>query len=156
MSLESARSYTGGRRYVDGKQVTASMGGIVFDPAEDKTVQSQKDEADINEIMRRFGKTGQVPTNVRVPLSSNFVGIMDLQTALNAVKDATDSFMLMNADTRARFGNDPARFVEFCSAENPDGSLKNVHDMRKMGLAVPAEVVVEPDPVRVRVVPEEK
>ncbi|WNK12423.1 MAG: internal scaffolding protein [Microvirus sp.] len=98
-------------------------------------VQSQKDESDINTIVRRFGLTGQLPTNVRVPLDEEFVDVMDYRSALDAIRQADASFYRMPAGIRARFDNDPAAFVEFCS----DSS--NLDEMRKMGLAVPAVVV---------------
>lgn len=99
------------------------------DPSRAK--QSMLAETDINEIMRRFGKTGVLPQSVRIPTYDDFTGVNDYQTALNAMIAADDSFMQMPADVRKRFHNDPAEFVEFCS--NPD----NLSEMRKLGLAVP-------------------
>lgn len=108
-----------------------------------RAIQSQKEEADINTIVRRFGVTGQVPTNVRVPTYGDFEGIFDFQSAQNALIMAQQSFNAMPADVRSRFDNDPHRFVEFCTALSADGSsLKNLEEMRKIGLAVPAA----PDP----------
>lgn len=96
---------------------------------EDKSlaVQSDADDADINTIVRRFGLTGQLPQNVRVPMQDDFVEAMSFQEAQNAMIDADRSFMRMPADVRARFQNDPGQFVEFCS--NPD----NLEEMRKLG-----------------------
>jgi len=34
-----------------------------------RAVQSQREDADINVIVKRFGLTGQLPQNVRVPLN---------------------------------------------------------------------------------------
>lgn len=99
-------------------------------------VQSQLAESDINEIVRRFGLTGQLPENVRVPTYGDFdVGVTDYQSALNAVREAEASFMQMPADVRLKFDNDPQRFLEFCADEN------NLDEMRRLGLAVPAKVV---------------
>lgn len=42
-----------------------------------RTQQQFKDECDINEIMRRFGKTGQVPSNVRAPMYGDFTEVGD-------------------------------------------------------------------------------
>lgn len=95
-----------------------------------KTQQHQKEEADINTIVKRFGLTGQLPSNVRVPTYGDFTGVSDYQSALNAVMAAEASFMAMPVDIRARFNHDPEQFVEFCS--NPD----NTDEMIKLGLAV--------------------
>lgn len=97
------------------------------------TVQSQAEDADINVMMKRFGVTGRMPENVRIPTYGDFTGVGDYQTALAAVMLAEDSFMTMPAETRARFMNDPQRFLDFCA------DPANVQDMVKMGLAVPKE-----------------
>lgn len=109
---------------------------LEVDPS--RTVQSQKDEADINVIVRNFGLTGTVPGNYRPPLLEDFNEVVDFHSAMNAVKAAERSFMQVPAELRARFGNDPQRFVEFCSDE------ANLDEMRKLGLANPAPVVDNP------------
>lgn len=107
-----------------------------------KAVQSEKEEADINTIVRRFGIGQVVPQNVRAPLVGDFTGLFDFQSAMNAIVEAERSFMAMPADVRKRFGNNPQEFVLFCSDE------KNLDEMRKMGLAVPKkEPVAAPAPV---------
>jgi len=97
-------------------------------------VQSQRDEADINTIVRRFGLSGELPQGVRAPTYGDFEDIVDFQSAMNAVRGAEESFMAMPAEVRSRFGNDPQAFVEFCSDE------ANLDEMRKLGLAIPAKV----------------
>lgn len=102
-------------------------------------IQSAKEESDINTIVRRFGLTGQLPNDVRVPSFGDFTEVVDFHTAMNAVAMANESFMAMPAEVRSRFGNDPQAFVAFCSDEG------NLEEMRKLGLAVPkAEPVVDP------------
>lgn len=95
------------------------------------TVQSQKDEADINTIVKRFGLTGQLPQNVPPPPIDVFVDVLDYRSCLDAIREADRAFLEMPAEVRARFQNDPAQFVDFCS--NKD----NLEEMRKLGLAVP-------------------
>jgi len=97
-----------------------------------RAIQSQKDEANINNIVRNFGVTGKLPVSVRVPTYGDFSVVDDYQSALNAIQEARDSFAAMPADVRSRFDNDPGRFVDFCS----DSS--NLEEMRKLGLAIPA------------------
>lgn len=112
-------------------------------PEKSLAVQDAAEEADINTIVRRFGITGQLPNDVRPPQYGDFTGVSDYQEALNAVLEADRAFMTMPADVRARFQNDPALFVDFCS--NPD----NLVEMRKLGLAVPEKPKAEPVEVRV-------
>lgn len=95
------------------------------------TVQSQREEADINTIVKRFGVTGLLPQGIKVPSFETFEDVWDYRTALHALREAEASFMALPAEVRSRFENDPAQFVEFCS----DG--RNIEEMRKMGLAVP-------------------
>lgn len=116
-------------------------------------LQSQAKEADINNIVRNFGLTGQLPQNVRVPLQEDFVDLCTYHDALNALKAADLAFSQMPAAVRARFDNDPALFVEFCSETTVDRDgepvLANLDEMRKMGLAVGAVAVQEvPAPVK--------
>lgn len=115
--------------------------------------QEFKEETDINTIIERFGLGYEPPSGVKVPLMEDFSEVYDLQSALNQVNAARETFMLMPADLRARFGNDPHAFVNFCSERDADGKLSNLTELRKFGLVPPEEVVSEPAPVRVEVVP---
>ena len=99
------------------------------------TVQSERDDADINVIVRRFGLTGQLPQNVGAPLNVEFLEVFDFQSAMNVIRQAEESFMAMPAEVRARFQNDAARFVDFCSDE------KNRAEAIKLGLAFAKEIV---------------
>ena len=49
-------------------------------PEETLTQQQFKEECDINTILDRFGITGEVPTNVRQPISADFIEATDYQT----------------------------------------------------------------------------
>lgn len=90
--------------------------------------QNQKEEADINTIVKRFGLTGELPQNVRMPQYGDFTEVTDYQTALNAVKQANEAFMEMPAEVRSRFENDPEKFVDFCLDPN------NREEAKKLGL----------------------
>lgn len=98
-------------------------------------VQDQKDEVDINTIVKRFGLTGKLPDDVRAPTYGDFTDVVDYQSALNAVIAADQAFMEMPAEVRARFNNDPARFVDFCS------DAANADEMAKLGLLSPEAVL---------------
>ncbi|AXH74136.1 MAG: internal scaffolding protein [Microviridae sp.] len=108
--------------------------------------QSFKEECDVNTIVRRFGLTGQLPENVRMPTYQDFEGPFDFQGAMNAIVAARESFQAVPADVRYRFHNDPEEFVAFCS------DRANLEEARKMGLVPPEELKVEPKPLKVEVV----
>lgn len=84
---------------------------------EDKslTKQSFAEECDINVIARRFGLTGELPQGVRLPRYEDFSEAFDFHSAMNAIAQANESFSALPAEVRARFLNDPGRFVDFCA-----------------------------------------
>lgn len=136
----------------DMNEASDASGLKCLDPS--LTVQSEAEEADINVLVKRFGITGVMPQNVRVPQYEDYEGIFDFQSAVNAARLSQESFNTMPADIRARFGNDPQAFFNYCTARDLDGKLSNLDEMRKLGLAVAAPVVVESPPQRVVVVEE--
>lgn len=76
--------------------------------------QGDKEDADINVLVKRFGVTGTMPQLNREALDPNqFHEITDFHQAVNAIKDATHEFMKMPADIRRRFQNDPHEFLAF-------------------------------------------
>lgn len=98
------------------------------------TIQSSKDESDINVIVDRFTKTGTMPQLMMPPLNADFDAVFDFQDAMNLTRAAKESFDAMPAKVRTRFNNDPAAFVDFCSDQD------NIDEMRKLGLAPVKEV----------------
>jgi len=110
----------------DMDKVSEETGLLCLD--ESKTKQAFAEECDINTIVRRFNLTGQLPDNVRAPMYGDFEQVFDFHSAMNAVAAAGEAFDMMPADVRARFANDPAAFVDFCS--NPDNRAEAI----KLGL----------------------
>ena len=102
--------------------------------------QQFKDECDINNILRQFNITGQLPDTPLSPRYGDFSGIGDYHSALNAVIAAEVQFMALPANIRARFENDPAQLIDFLGDEN------NRSEAEKLGLLeVPkAESTVTP------------
>lgn len=94
------------------------------------TMQSFQKECDINEVMRKWEKTGQFPT-LEKP-SSRYEDISELgdyQSALNTVIAGQNAFDSLDANVRYRFSNDPANFVNFC--QDP----ANADELVALGLA---------------------
>lgn len=92
-------------------------------------VQSQAVESDINTIVRRFNVTGQLPSAARLPQYGDFDRVDDFRSALEAVMQAQASFDAIPAEIRARFGNSPQAFLEFCSVS------ENLPQLQEWGLA---------------------
>ena len=87
---------------------------------EDETLAQQnfKDECDINNIMERFGLTGELPANPLPPQYGDFSGVLDYHSAMNAVLAAQDAFADLPATMRARFDNDPNNLIRFLDDPN--------------------------------------
>lgn len=95
-------------------------------------------DCDINNIVKNFMKTGQLPLSKRMPHYGDFTSALDFQSSLHVVIRAQEQFSSLPADVRKRFGNDPAEFLDFIN--NPE----NAQEAIKLGLAT--EVVPDPTP----------
>lgn len=105
------------------------------------TQQNFQKECDINNIMRRFNKTGVLShENPAKPGYGDFTGFDDYHSSMNKILEAQDSFMTVDATIRARFHNDPGEFLEFTT--NPD----NAEELIKLGLATRTEDAPQRDP----------
>lgn len=111
---------------------------------ESLTIQSAKDEADINTIVRRFGLTGELPSDLKMPQSGDFTGVPDFHAAMNLITKTQEEFLRIPADVRARFNNDPQRLMAFLDDES------NRDEARKLGFLRPVDSV--PEPMKVQVV----
>ena len=96
--------------------VTGEKPGITFDQPS-QTLQSFKDDADINCIIARFENTGvlvdpTVPVS-RVPQFGDYSNMPSYQEAQNVLVAANNAFSSLPSKVRERFGNDPAAYFEF-------------------------------------------
>jgi len=95
--------------------------------------QSFQKECDINNIMKKFEKTGIINhLNTHSGGYGNYIGYEDYHSSLNKILQADAAFTSLPSLVRSKFHNDPAKFLEY--AQNPD----NLEGMREMGLAPPA------------------
>ncbi|MEO5351179.1 MAG: hypothetical protein H7836_16280 [Magnetococcus sp. YQC-3] len=108
-------------------------------------VQSAEEESNINTIVRRFGLTGELPNDLRMPISGDFSGVPDFHAAMNMVRSAQEEFLRVPADIRARFSNDPQQLMSFLEDDS------NRDEARKLGFLKAPDPV--PEPLAVRVVP---
>jgi len=82
-----------------------------LDPS--RAIQSQKDQADINTIVRQFGLTGKLPVVPNLPEYGDFTDApRDYRDALNRIEAAEAAFMTVPPKVRAQFANDPAVFFD--------------------------------------------
>lgn len=96
--------------------VTGEKPGITFDQPS-QTLQSFKDDADINCIIARFENTGvlvdpTVPVS-RTPQYGDYSDMPTYQEAQNVIVAANNAFNDLSAKIRERFGNDPAAYFDF-------------------------------------------
>lgn len=105
------------------------------------TQQHFREETDINEIVAKFIRTGQVKVVQLPPLFEDFgEEIFDYQSALNQVSAARASFEAMDPKVRDAFNNNPQQFVasidEWLAETDPVKREQNLKVMRAMNLAV--------------------
>lgn len=106
-----------------------------------RTKQDQKEDCDINLIVRRHAQTGFVNhVTRRVPTYGDVSEMVSLQDALEEVRAAQDEFEGLPAAVRAAALNDPVRFLELLASE------EGVEVLRDAGLEFR-----EPDQVEVPV-----
>lgn len=105
-------------------------------------VQQQfKKDADINELVRRFGLLGKLPPAVDDPRYYGDVSdIFDLRTAMERMRDAQAKFMALPASVRKRFHDTPAELFDFL--DDPS----NRDEAVKLGLLNPPPPPPEPAP----------
>lgn len=90
--------------------------------------QQFKEDSDINTLVERFHLTGEMPQLQQLPTFQDFGNIWDFQTAMNAIRSAQETFMSLPAPLRAKFDNDPQKFLAFTS------DAQNLPEARKLGI----------------------
>jgi phage internal scaffolding protein len=89
------------------------------------TQQQFKDECDINNIIRNYTQTGELPLSNRVGQFLDVSHITDYQTALHTVMEAEQAFLQIPANIRTRFENSPQQLVDFLyDSKNKDEAIK--------------------------------
>ena len=107
--------------------------GIACTKEEGRTKQSFTDDCDINKILERFSRTGQLPES-KPKQYGDFTNVPDYVTAFNIVSKAQEQFYGLDAKVRAKFDNDPESFLEFATKPS------NIDEMVKLGLATKSAV----------------
>lgn len=109
-----------------------------------RTIQSAEAECNINNIMAKYQKTGLVThVNKSQGFYDDVSDLVDYREALDIVSRAEFLFSSVPSAIRARFDNDPAKYLAF--VHDP----ANADELIKMGLRNPAP---PEEPVSVRVI----
>lgn len=95
------------------------------------TEQHHVGETNINSIMRKYRKTGELPTPPSGNVYGDFVNAQDFHNTQNRLIEANDQFMEMPSDLRTRFDNDAGKFFGFVN------DPQNLEECRKIGLIGP-------------------
>lgn len=90
------------------------------------TQQQFKDESDINNLVDRFLRTGEIPPVDARAMYGDFVDSpQSYQEALSAVFEAQAGFDALPSKVRQRFNNDPAELLAFLQdSANLDEAIK--------------------------------
>lgn len=116
---------------------------ITIDTGPGLTKQSFKDECDINFIMNKWQRTGEIPDNMvgtMRPQYGDFTDSNDYMTACNRVLAAKEAFASLPAFLRDRFANEPANLIRFLSIP------ENQEEAIRLGLAEAPTPEPEPEP----------
>lgn len=124
--------YTAAKR---GRFVTTNQG------QESRTVQSYKDECNINTIMRRYLQTGLVPSARGRPTYDDYSTVGDFQSAQETLQRSKELFGSLPSHLRDRFNNSPLEMLGFVHDE------KNREEAQKLGLLREPAPRTDPAPV---------
>jgi len=125
------------RSYADNDQKEYSDASAYRDDTPSLTKQSEAEACDINVIMKKYSQTGYLPMAEREALYGDFSDQASFQEAMGIIAQANAQFSSLPAKVRARFANDPGRFLAFCEDE------KNLPEMIELGLATKREPPAE-------------
>ncbi len=104
--------------YRDGQRRRVSITFADLENSESRTKQEFKLECDINEVIRRWTKTGVLPTPRAAEKYGDFTQVNDYQTAINRVNEADHAFMELPSAMRAKFHNSAGELLEYLEDPN--------------------------------------
>lgn len=99
----------------------------------ERTKQSFKDQCNINHIMSRYLRSGNVDHLAKHGAHYAVVEPLTFHECMNIVRKAEEMFNDLPAKLRQRFGGEPANFLAFVQ------DRENLEEMRELGLARPEE-----------------
>lgn len=109
---------------------------IIFDPDDTLTQQQFKETTDVNNIVKQYAKTGELPISGKTGVYADMSEIPDYQEALHTVIQAQTAFDGLSSEIKDRFQYDPSRLIKFLQ------DSRNDDEAVKLGLKVK-----KPDPI---------
>lgn len=115
-----------------------------------RTKQSFKNECDINQILARFQRTGVLDFQQKHAPQYGDVTAIEFQKAQFMIAEANGMFAAMPSKLRARFDNDPAKFLAFIDDERNRneaqdlGLLKEVQNEAGQAAGAPSGAAAKP------------
>ena len=89
------------------------------------TQQQFKEQCDINNIIKHYTQTGELPLSKKVGQFLDVSNVQDYQSALHTVFEAQAAFDSLPSNVRAKFENDPNQLVAFIEDDsNHEEALK--------------------------------
>lgn len=114
---------------------------VAFVPdGESMTEQAHRDEVNINTIVRKYHRTGFMPTYGNMPTYGDFSETGTYQEALDQCRAAEQQFMTLPSPIRKRFRNDPGELIQFLS--DPENAV----EAQELGLVKAPVAAAEVEP----------
>lgn len=134
------------------KPYDLSIRSAISFPHASRTKQEFVEQSDVNTIMTKFQKTGQIdPRLDRGPgRYGDFTSSMDYHSTLNAIVQAQEAFYDLPSALRARFHNDPGELLAFLEDD------KNRAEAIELGLVNPPAEEAKPTKVEIVSPPQPK
>jgi len=106
------------------------------------TKQSFTKECDINNILKKYQKTGAIDHVNKHEASYGYASSDDFTASMAIVAKGETMFNDLPSSIRNKFENDPAQFLDFVQDE------KNIKEMQELGLATKNDkTTTEPEPI---------
>ncbi len=122
------------------KRKNGSMRLQTFTPGASMTKKSEAAACNINTIMEKFVKTGQIlPVNMKTPSYGDYSNVPDYKESLETVIAAEAQFKKLDPSLRTRFQNSPEKFLAFVNDKT------NIKEMQKLGLVKPDKEIKKTD-----------
>jgi len=92
-----------------------------------RTIQSAKQECDINFIVAQYRKTGVMPhMAAKMPFFGDVSEVRDFRESVELVEGVARWFGKLPAKVRAAFGHDPAQLMDAMSDPSREGELREL------------------------------
>lgn len=127
----------------------AAAQAATFNNLPSRTQRHQAADTDINVIMRKFGVTGVAPGAKYPPSFQDIPEDMDMQKAIEIVRQGYEAFETQPANIRALYRNDMALYaahVEHLRATGDTEALEGLGLLKKTVLEPPPSATVQAEP----------